>query len=216
MLWSFTGCENDPELSGENKITAFKIGDIEASIFEVDQQISITTLPADTDLKKLTPVVTVSSKASVSPGSGVEVDISGPVSYTVTAENGVTRTYLVKVSKLETGIPSVEIGWPDTADKQPVIYGLPEKTNSTDPDFTLSRGGKNGPKEIVISAGGRYEAVYDGDVLWYIDNSSTLYNGNIITIKAEDYTLTIPHRITFIGTKDGVEYSKTITFTVKQ
>jgi hypothetical protein len=386
-LWGFTGCKDDPELSGENKITAFKIGDIVASILEVDQKISIT-VPAETNLKTLTPVVSVSAKASVSPGSEEAVDISNPVSYTVTAENGVTRTYTVTVLKEpvkelkslsvqvlkeeypydtvfdSTGIvvtgtysdgttetltikseedpngyevtgynkeiagkqnvlvtlngrtavfsvsvkpqavleslaveqlkttypygedfdstsiivtgtysngttrtltikseeepngyevtgynkeksgsqtlvvsldgktsatfsvtvdkekaaPSVTIDWPNAADKQPVIYGLPEKDNAGDPDFTLSVGGNGNPKEIVISAGADNSnngtTVYDQTVSWFVDGVAETSSTNILTIKARDYTLQIPHRITLTGTKNGVEYSTTITFTV--
>jgi hypothetical protein len=36
---------------------------------------------------------------------------------------------------------------------------------------------------------------------------------NIITINAASYTLK-KHSITFVGVKDGVEYSRTIEFTV--
>jgi hypothetical protein len=92
------GCEDESDSSGENKIIAFKIGEVLGSIAEVDQQISIT-VPTATDLINLKPVVTVSEHASVSPGSEETVNITHPVSYTVTAENGVTRTYTVTVSR---------------------------------------------------------------------------------------------------------------------
>jgi hypothetical protein len=220
-LWGFTGCEGELEESGENKITAFKIGDRWASIDEPEQELFII-VPADTDLTKLKPVITVSENASVSPGSEAEVNISMPLPYTVTAENGVTRTYTVTVSKddpVQKSTSGVEISWPNAADKQPVIYGLPEKANPNDPDFKLSRRGRNDlPYEIVISAGGhdaRDPAIYDVSGWWYVDNSF-FSNDNIITIYASNYTLKQPHYITFIGTKDDVEYSTTLTFTVQQ
>ena len=50
-------------------------------------------LPAGTDLKSLAPVIKVADKATVLPASGVAVDFSGPVDYTVTAQNGMTRVY---------------------------------------------------------------------------------------------------------------------------
>jgi hypothetical protein len=220
-LGGFTGCKDDPELSGENKITAFKIGEISAAIFEVDQAIRITVVEG-TDLQALKPVITISADATVSPASEEAADFRYPVPYTVTAENGVTRTYTVNVyveAKPEAGTASIEIGWPNAADKQPVIYGLPEKAAQTDPDIKLSvRGNNNLPKEIVISAGGRdgSVSVYDDRITWYVDGSAYGEYVNIITLYAEKYTLQKPHYITFIGTKDGVEYSATITFTVEK
>jgi hypothetical protein len=96
-LTGFMGCEKEPELSGENKITAFKIGESVGVINEVAQAISVT-LPAGNALTGLTPEVTVSADATVTPAAGEVVDLSQPVSYTVTAENGVTRNYVVKAA----------------------------------------------------------------------------------------------------------------------
>jgi hypothetical protein len=285
-LSALTGCEDDPVLGGENKITSFKIGNTSGAVDEVAQAVSIT-VPADEDVAALQPEVTVSENASVNPESGETVDITYPVSYTVTAENGVTRTYTVTVTKeqaarLETievttlksdyayggeldpaGIVvrgyysdgtdkielaadytvtgydaeksgsqkllvtlngktatfqvtvgskpeerdiSVTIGLPNT-NKEPEIFGIPEG------GIKLSASQSNNlPDEIVISAAGT--GVYSS-VTWYIDGSYPTYT-NIITIEAASYTLKIPHYITFVGTKDGVEYSRTIEFTVEQ
>jgi hypothetical protein len=76
-LLGFTGCEDEPSSSGENRITAFKIGDTLGAIDEEAQKISIT-LPAGASLTALKPVVTVSSNASVSPESETEVNIAHP------------------------------------------------------------------------------------------------------------------------------------------
>jgi hypothetical protein len=369
-LSSFTGCEDVlPGASGENKITSFKIGSASGAIDEVNQAIAII-LPADANLSALTPELTVSTNASVSPESGKAVDISYPLSYTVTAENGVTRTYTVKATKekaaailesiqiqalptktiyeigesfnhkglivvgiysddsireetaytldpvpvstaeagtktvtvavggktatftvsvrgavleyievtvlksnyaygealdpagmavrgyysdgsdqLEaegsytvTGYESeksgaqtllvtlngktntfqvyvgpkpeerdifVTIGLPNT-NKEPEIFGIPEG------GIKLSTSQNNLPHKIVISsAAGTGYAVYS-NVVWYIDGEYHNVSNNIITIYAADYTLKIPHYITFVGIKDGIEYSRTITFTVER
>ncbi len=57
------------------------------------------TLPATADLTKLTPEIAFSAKASVSPASGVVQDFSKDVTYTVTAEDGSTKAFVVSVKK---------------------------------------------------------------------------------------------------------------------
>jgi eukaryotic-like serine/threonine-protein kinase len=56
-----------------------------------------TTVPTGTDVTKLVPTITISDKASVSPASGVAQDFSKEVNYTVTAEDGGTVVYKVKI-----------------------------------------------------------------------------------------------------------------------
>ena len=53
------------------------------------------TYPKGTPVNNLYPVITVSEGAKVSPASGVSQDFSDDraVTYTVTAENGKTKTY---------------------------------------------------------------------------------------------------------------------------
>lgn len=55
------------------------------------------TMPYGTDVTNLTPTITVSENAAVVPGSGVPQNFTAPVSYTVTAEDGTTKTYTVTV-----------------------------------------------------------------------------------------------------------------------
>jgi hypothetical protein len=54
------------------------------------------TVPKGTVLTSLAPIITITG-ASVSPASGVARDFSGPVTYTVTAADGSTKTYTVNV-----------------------------------------------------------------------------------------------------------------------
>jgi hypothetical protein len=51
------------------------------------------TVPFGTDVTKLTPTITVSGQAAVSPGSGVAANFTNPVQYTVTAEDGSKQVY---------------------------------------------------------------------------------------------------------------------------
>ncbi|GJH40392.1 hypothetical protein RCZ04_09420 [Capnocytophaga sp. HP1101] len=55
-------------------------------------------LPEDTEVTTLTPTITVSKGATVSPNSGVAQDFSKVVTYTVTAENKSTQVYTVSVT----------------------------------------------------------------------------------------------------------------------
>ena len=80
--------------SSEKEITAFSIDGVQGVIS--GDSINLT-LPAGADLARLTPDITVSDKASVSPADGAETDFTQPVTYTVTAEDGSTRTYTVTV-----------------------------------------------------------------------------------------------------------------------
>jgi len=55
------------------------------------------TVPHGTDVAHLTPTVDHTG-ASISPASGVEKDFTNPVTYTVTADDGSTKTYTVTVT----------------------------------------------------------------------------------------------------------------------
>ncbi|HEX3038962.1 MAG TPA: leucine-rich repeat protein, partial [Caproiciproducens sp.] len=79
------------------KITSFAIGGNDCSINEANHTIAVT-VPYRTNITALTPTITVSGKASVSPKSGIMQNFEKPVIYTVTAENGDTQNYVVTVT----------------------------------------------------------------------------------------------------------------------
>ncbi len=78
-------------------IIGFKIGSVNGTINETNQTIAVT-LPFGTDVTNLTPTITVSDKAAVSPASGVAQNFTSPVTYTVTADDGSTQDYTVTVT----------------------------------------------------------------------------------------------------------------------
>jgi hypothetical protein len=55
-------------------------------------------IPMEADLKKLVPSITISEKASISPANDLMQDFSKDVIYTVTAEDGTTKSFTVKAS----------------------------------------------------------------------------------------------------------------------
>ena len=90
--------------SDEKNITGFNFlrADNEILPEDVIGTIGDTTVTAvflcGTDLTALVPTITVSRRATVSPESGVVQDFSGPVLYTVTADDGTTQTYSVRAA----------------------------------------------------------------------------------------------------------------------
>ncbi|MCR1024375.1 DUF5018 domain-containing protein [Cellulophaga baltica] len=83
-----------PALSSTKAITAFTIGGVNGTI--TGTNISLT-LPAGTDVTALSPSITHTG-ASINPASGVALDFSSPLSYTVTAADGTTQVYSVTVT----------------------------------------------------------------------------------------------------------------------
>lgn len=86
--WSQTSEDDGPS------ITAFVVNGVSGTISQTAGTIKIT-LPYGTDLTSLKPEITVKNAKSVSPASGATVNLTAPVTYTVTAEDGTTKTYTV-------------------------------------------------------------------------------------------------------------------------
>jgi len=86
--------------SSEKLIMSFKFS-LNPEVIGVLDQTKHTialTVPYGTNIKNLTPVVSVSPKATVSPASGVSQTFTSPVSYRVTAEDGTVQNYVVTVT----------------------------------------------------------------------------------------------------------------------
>lgn len=101
------GCEKEEEQvpkSSEKVITRFAFVQlspvVNATIDQSTRQI-IATVPATTDLTKLTPSISLSAKAKVLPDSAKAQDFTKPVSYTVTAEDGTKAEYTVSVTRIK-------------------------------------------------------------------------------------------------------------------
>jgi hypothetical protein len=96
VLLGVTGCQKEPDLSGEKDIIEFKIDNKKGAINQTDKTISV--MVDDPTHTRLTPELIISSKASVYPGSLVPVDIRSSIAYTVTAEDGSSQSYQVRVN----------------------------------------------------------------------------------------------------------------------
>jgi hypothetical protein len=85
----------DNTQSTANAITGFTLGGVNGTINETDHTIAVT-LPFGTDVTSLTPTITASNKATVSPTTAQ--NFTNSVVYTVTAENESTQIYTVTVT----------------------------------------------------------------------------------------------------------------------
>ncbi|MFD2330322.1 M4 family metallopeptidase [Cohnella sp. GCM10020058] len=93
--WTVTGSVAKPETA--NAIVGFNLDILYGSTI-IDNASSTVTLYVEEgdDLTALTPYITVSDGAVVSPASGAPVDLTSERTYAVTAQNGQTRNWKVK------------------------------------------------------------------------------------------------------------------------
>ena len=85
--------------SSAKDITSFNFNGLSPAVVGVisGQNISLS-VPTGTNITALVPTIAVSSKATVSPASGVAKNFTNPVTYTVTAEDASTQAYTATVS----------------------------------------------------------------------------------------------------------------------
>jgi|GEM_PF-2277025 len=109
--------------SDNNIFGVFVPGQAESAI--VSGTNILLTVPYGTDVTKLVPTFYISPHASISPASGAPQDFTEPVTYTVTAQNGDTRTYLVTVTFAPAPIPPLPKAQAPT--KSDYIYSLGDR-----------------------------------------------------------------------------------------
>jgi outer membrane protein assembly factor BamB len=95
-----TSCDKrDEELSGESKIISVKLKS-DSEIQNIDVVISNDsvkiTVPPSVNLSNLTPFFSLDG-ISISPASGIAKNFTKPVEYTVTAEDGTQKKYIVSI-----------------------------------------------------------------------------------------------------------------------
>ena len=142
-------------LSAEAEIFEFTFGPSieyeDAVINSTNATVDITVING-TNVTALTPTITISDGAEISPASGVEQDFTNPVVYTVTAEDGTTtKDWTVTVTELATvsdkanitdvelaGVDSIKINDTDATVMIYAPYGF--DVTSVKPEFTVSAG----------------------------------------------------------------------------
>ncbi|NAS32250.1 DUF5018 domain-containing protein [Flavobacteriaceae bacterium R38] len=90
-----SGGDDAPQiLSSQKVINSFIISGVNGTINNESNLIT-GTLEEGISLTSLTPTISISPGATISPASGVSQDFTNPVTYTVTAEDGSTVDYTV-------------------------------------------------------------------------------------------------------------------------
>lgn len=86
--------------SSAKDITGFSVtGIVGNAVINTTTATVDVVVTSQTDIATLTPVITVSSLASINPPSGAVRNFTNPVVYTVTAEDLTTKQWTVKVTK---------------------------------------------------------------------------------------------------------------------
>ena len=102
-------------ISTKNEILSFVLGEESATavIDSANGTVAVQVFTG-TNVTALIPTITVSPIASISPASGVAQDFTNPVTYTVTAQDGSTKQFVVTVTvsstqNIEAEIESVSV-----------------------------------------------------------------------------------------------------------
>ena len=150
----FVACSEEEKLSSEASITGFEIESLN-QVGTISGTTITMSVPYGTDISNLSPTITVSEGASLTPASGLARDFTSTVGYTVTAEDGkTTSSYSVTISILDpdtvvistfevSGAESVDIDQDgltitinmlegsDVTSLAPVITTIPDDATST-------------------------------------------------------------------------------------
>ncbi|MDR1563074.1 MAG: DUF5018 domain-containing protein [Dysgonamonadaceae bacterium] len=119
-VFMFSGCDPKDLLSGDKQIVTFGFAlPPAAGVIDEAAKTIVVEVPAGTVVTALVPVITVSSGATVSPASGVSNNFTNPTTYTVTAADGSTASYVV----------TVNVGTGGTDPEQP--SGTPQELQGT-------------------------------------------------------------------------------------
>ncbi|MBU2915027.1 polysaccharide lyase family 7 protein [Reichenbachiella agariperforans] len=110
FLNTLTGCDEEDkqeQFDDTKQIESFSFEELAPVVTGVITNTDIAlTVPYDTDVTALTPTVTHSTLASLSPASETTQDFRLPVDYTVTAEDGSKQVYTATVTKEEPPLDS--------------------------------------------------------------------------------------------------------------
>lgn len=100
-----------------NRLVAFRFGGLKGAIDHTAGTVSLE-LPAGTS-KRFAPIIELPQYATVSPASGEVQDFTNPVTYTVTAQNGDKKEYVVTVT-----VSSQPADNPQKARMQDLLNGI--------------------------------------------------------------------------------------------
>ena len=144
-------------------IKSFKINGVAATINDLSKTITMT-LPENTDLKTLKPVIELTEGVSISPASGATIDFTNQVTFVVTS-NGKSVNYTANVGVPVTGLVVAFLG---TAATRAEITNMDEITAANWFFATFS-----GAKYISFDSILNGADISDVDVIWWHFDSAT-------------------------------------------
>ncbi|MEA5139780.1 DUF5018 domain-containing protein [Arcicella rigui] len=206
--------------SSQRKITKFSFSGltpvVDATIDEANKKIT-AVVPATIDISKLIPTITVSLKAKLSPETGKAQDFSNDITYTVTAEDGSTATYIVQVSR--TKLSAKDILSFSFNDFSPAVIAKIDNTTKTITATVPTTADLSKLKaNITISERAKVTPVSDAildfskPVSFTVtaeDGSTQVYTATI-TKEAPVSTSSLPSSITYISNPFRVSVKSTI------
>ncbi len=165
-------------LASAKAITAFSIpGQVGLTVLNEGNHTIKVTMPSGTDVTNLSPVVTYSVAATVSPDSLVPTNFTSPVTYRVTSADLVTvQDYLVTIIVLSSSQNSPDVDGSITL-------------NSTAPQGLIVN--PTQPLNVTVSSGTINPSL---DVSEFIgsDGTGTLPSITILSLNADNTEITIP------------------------
>ncbi|NAS32251.1 DUF5018 domain-containing protein [Flavobacteriaceae bacterium R38] len=182
---SSDGDDEISPLSSQKLITNFMISDVSGVVNNTSNEVMATILGPDQDITSVTPIITVSPGATISPASGVVQDFTNPVTYTVTAEDGSTVDYTITVigtifsftfDGKSYEIISEQLNWRDAADFAIERGGILAEINSVEENNAIFLVLNNTPG-MDFSPSGR-QAVwlggndFDNEGTWVLDGNN--------------------------------------------
>ena len=161
VLTLVTSCDKaeDTESVKEtgNSISSFVVEGAEITLDKDSKTVTIE-VSSDVDITKITPTFEISSKASVSPASGVVQDFTNPVVYTITAEDNSVEKYTATVVVLKSDEKKIKTFTGDDVtfyvlEDDKFIYGeilFSSSKMEVAPVITISEGSSISPKSGVV------------------------------------------------------------------
>ncbi len=156
LLISVFSCSENEVISKYhfNNIQEFKVEIEGQTIYaEIKDNNVVLNWPQSIEIpEKISPSIIASEKATVTPASGTEVNINEEVTFSITAENGVTKVYNLIINELHPNLKIEEVEEKTTANYSYIytVYGEGfSKEPSKNKVFLVAADGKETPLKVV-------------------------------------------------------------------
>lgn len=171
--------------SSENLINSFLLTiDGQAYVGQIDQENNTIQIdvPAGSDLLNLVPQITTSNYATIFPSTDAAQNFDTPITYTVSAENGDVKDYVVSIDYMDitTFTENFSIACEETSSFNQWFGGDDREPSDAYPDF--------GPRNV----GGGQAIIVEEDVL--LSNFSFLLIGGFVYVDSP--TRSVPANVT--------------------